>query len=403
MLFDFNLKSSFLLFFFLHGIIFSALLLERGINKNHIPSRWLSVFIFLCVLYISPFMLGYANWYSTNPYRNILFYIPFQHLFLFPPILYFYVRSLLEPSFTWRRTEFLHFIPAVLNILYSLVIFMADKVFLDEVYFYEDGKDKDFAFSYQLAGFISFFIYLMLSLRIYNTYKSNIYADSLLIKWAQRFLIAFLLLILIRALFFIINPEWAEFGRKFWYYISFSILFYYISIKGYISSIRFTLPDDGSFANQRPDTEYVKVSDDDSENKKSSDPLSSEELNLWKSKIEKLMVEEQLYTHQELSTFLIAQQLDTHPKKISQVVNQAFQVNFNDYINTYRIHAVLEKIKQGEHIRKTLLGVATDCGFNSKSTFNRAFRKNMSISPREYVEMISKENGSNQDLKRRSD
>ncbi|MFC2186589.1 helix-turn-helix domain-containing protein [Fulvivirgaceae bacterium LMO-SS25] len=408
MLFDFNLKSSFLLFFFLHGLIFSALLLQKGISHKHIPSRWLSLFIFLCTLYISPFMLGYANWYSTNPYRDILFYIPFQQLFLFPPVLYFYFKALLEPSYRFQKKDYLHFLPALIYLLYSIGIFLTDKVFLEQNYFYEDGKDKDFAFSYQLAGFISFFIYLILSLRTYQKYKSNIYntysyADSLILKWAQRFLLAFLLLIIIRVLLFILNPEWDEFGRKFWYYMLFSALFNYISIKGYVSAIRSTISYGRLFHN-KPAEEVEKTDDTALANpdSKSFEQMDPQDLSHWKDKIEKLMLEEQFYSNPELSTFLIAQKLETHPKRISQVVNQAFQMNFNEYINSYRIQAVIEQIEKGEHINKTLLGIATDCGFNSKSTFNRAFKKHISMSPKEYIEKISQESVSNQDLKRKA-
>ena len=78
MLFDFNLKSSFLLIFFINGLVFSGLLFEKGMLHKHRPSIWLASFTLLCVLYISPFMLGYAGWYSRNPYREFLFYFPFQ-------------------------------------------------------------------------------------------------------------------------------------------------------------------------------------------------------------------------------------------------------------------------------------------------------------------------------------
>ena len=204
-------------------------------------------------------------------------------------------------------------------------------------------------------------------------------------------------------LLFILNPEWDEFGRKFWYYMLFSALFNYISIKGYVSAIRSTISYDKLFHNKS--AEEVEKTDDTAlanPDSKSFEQMDPQDLSLWKDKIEKLMLEEQFYSNPELSTFLIAQKLETHPKRISQVVNQAFQMNFNEYINSYRIQAVIEQIEKGEHINKTLLGIATDCGFNSKSTFNRAFKKHISMSPKEYIEKISQESVSNQDLKRKA-
>jgi AraC-like DNA-binding protein len=382
MFFDFNLKSSILFIFFVHGLVFFGLHLYKGIKEKHVPSLWLSLFTLLCVLYISPFMLGYAGWYSMNPYRDLLFYIPFPQLFLLPPVLYFYCKSLFGQSSQFQRKDLWHFLPAILYLIYSLVVFITDKVILNEYFFYEDGRDKDFWFPYQAAGFVSLISYLALSLKSYHRYKINTYntysfADAIILKWAQRFLIAILLLMILRLLFFILNPEWAEFGRKFWYYVLFSILFYYITIRGYYSSIRAKEPVNLLTADDEFETQS---------NAKAGENTSMDDLDAWKSKLEELMVNDRIFTNPELSIFHMAQRLDTHPKKVSQVINQAFGVNFNDYINEYRSKYFLEKIEQGAHEHKTLLGLALECGFNSKSTFNRAFRKLMHMSPKEYLQ-----------------
>ncbi len=62
MLFSFSFKSSILLIFFLHGIVFSTLLLIKGLQNENKSSLWLSLFTILCSLYIAPFMFGYAGW-----------------------------------------------------------------------------------------------------------------------------------------------------------------------------------------------------------------------------------------------------------------------------------------------------------------------------------------------------
>ena len=64
-------------------------------------------------------------------------------------------------------------------------------------------------------------------------------------------------------------------------------------------------------------------------------------------------------------------------------------MNFNDFINNYRIEAVKENLKKGEHKKTTLLGIAFDCGFNSKATFNRAFKKSTGLSPKDYLHKLS--------------
>ena len=63
-------------------------------------------------------------------------------------------------------------------------------------------------------------------------------------------------------------------------------------------------------------------------------------------------------------------------------------MNFNDFINNYRVEDVKKAFDKGEHKKTTLLGIAFDCGFNSKATFNRAFKKNTGISPKEYLKKV---------------
>jgi AraC-like DNA-binding protein len=399
MFFSFGLKSSILLIFFLHGIIFSALLFIKGLQIENKSSLWLSLFTLLCSLYIAPFMFGYAGWYSIAIYRDILFYTPFQQLFFLAPVLYFYFKTLLDKSFSFSKQDYIHFLPATLYLIYSVIIFLTDKVVLSKYYFYEDGKDKDFSTWYQVAGLLLLAYYLIQSLKTYYKYKTITYnvvsfADSVMFKWAQRFLIAFLMLITIRILFFIVNPEWDEFGKKFWYYVCFSVLFYYISISGYTNSILSTT----SFKDSPLNSDTVlKFKTDDAIEMENSLPIPDNDkapeekteipdLDEWKEKIEKLMLLDKMYDNPELVISDVSSKLGTHSKKISQVINQGFNMNFNDFVNHHRIRALLQKIEEGEHNIQTLLSLAFECGFNSKSTFNRAFKRATSLNPKGYIE-----------------
>jgi len=64
-------------------------------------------------------------------------------------------------------------------------------------------------------------------------------------------------------------------------------------------------------------------------------------------------------------------------------------MNFNDFVNHYRIEAVKKKLEAGEQRNMTLIGIALECGFNSKTTFNRAFKKSTSMSPKDYLKKLS--------------
>ena len=108
--------------------------------------------------------------------------------------------------------------------------------------------------------------------------------------------------------------------------------------------------------------------------------------NEWKLKILHLVELEKVYQDAELSLVQMAKQLKTNPTILSKVINQGFGKNFNDFVNHYRIEAVKEKLQAGEQKTQTLLGIAYDCGFNSKATFNRAFKKATGTSPKEWME-----------------
>jgi len=248
---------------------------------------------------------------------------------------------------------------------------------------------------YQWAGLFSMLFYLILSLRYYRTYKNlayqvTSYADAILFQWLQRFLLAFLIILILRVLFFILNPEWGQFGNKYWYYICFSLLFYYIAINGYSSTIKSAL----SFRTSFLDNEKVLLLDEKVQHE--IKPLSEsedtktelEDLGEWKQKLGDLMLGENLYENPRLSLIDISGKLDTTPKQVSQIVNQGFEKNFNDFVNQFRTEALIQKLQNGDHRKQTLLSLALEVGFNSKSTFNRAFKKHQGQTPREFLQEL---------------
>lgn len=378
--------SSVLLIFFVNALVFSILLFRTGLQRSSQSSKWLAAFIFLGALYVTPFMCGYGGWYSKTAYREFLFFMPMQQLFLIGPVFYFYVRSLLSPNYKISRKDLIHFLPAGVYLLYSLVVFITDKLILDEFYFYADGKDKDLSVWYQVAGFFFMLFYLILSLRHYRNYRKQSqeqvsFADEIAFKWIEYFLIAFGTILTLRVLFFILNPEWWNFGSKFWYYLCFSILLYYITLRGYLTTMRFTerfsfyLTND--FQTKQDQSVAASSAEETSENI---------DLNLWKSKISSHFSDLKLYTNPTLTLADIASQLNTNRSLVSSVINQEFNMNFNDFVNKKRTEAVIEKLQAGEHRTSTLLGIALDCGFNSKTTFNRAFKKHTGLTPKQFID-----------------
>ena len=383
--FDYNKKSSTLLIFFFNAVIFSFLLIKKGYSEQRNDSKWLGFFISLCGLYICPFMLGYAGWYTIKAYREFLFFVPFQQLYLIGPVLYIYTRTLLNKEFKLQNTDYLHFLPAVLYMVYSLIIVITDKLLLDAFYFYADGRDKDLAFWYQMAGLISMLYYLWISLKYYQAYRNFAlqevsFADEIDYKWIRNFLIAFAIILILRVFFFVLNPEWGQFGSKYWYYLCFSILFLYIAIAGYSSTVRSI-----SMADLKLET-ISEMPETDEHQKQESTEEERLDIDFWKEKILEQIEVQQIYTDPNLSLTELAKTIQTNRSILSSVINQGFGMNFNDFINSKRVEAVILKLEDGEHLKHTLLSIALDSGFNSKATFNRAFKKYSSMTPKQYID-----------------
>jgi AraC-like DNA-binding protein len=407
MRFDFNFYSSLLLIFFVHGLVYAILLFRKGIQNESQSDKWLSLFLLLCILYIAPWMLGFADWYDNQPYRDILFYVPMQHLYFMGPVIFIYVQSLLNPSFRFGKKEWLHLVPGILYLLFCVIMAVTDKLILKRYFFLADGQDRDFDDWYQYTGLASMIFYFVISLRYYRLYKKLMvqvisYADTVLFRWIKNFLIAFLLMQLLRVgadLFAQYIPAINNYMQNWWFFLGFAVIFYYIAITGYSNSIETKIPfklnlltyksslllqhstmPPASKNNFSEDAEFVEITDAQTQKKEDIDLLTE-----WKPKILQLLQTQTIYEDPELSLTQLAKQLKTNPTIISKVINQGFQLNFNDFINNYRVEAVKGKLKSGEQKTQTLLGIAYDCGFNSKATFNRAFKKVTGDSPKEWL------------------
>jgi AraC-like DNA-binding protein/TRAP-type C4-dicarboxylate transport system permease small subunit len=99
------------------------------------------------------------------------------------------------------------------------------------------------------------------------------------------------------------------------------------------------------------------------------------ELHPWRAKLLALMAEEQPWLEPELTLAELAHRLRTNTSLLSHVINTGCGQNFNDFVNRYRVAEAERKLQDPRLAHYSLVGIALESGFNSKSTFNRVFKK----------------------------
>ena len=390
MYFEFGLYSSLLLPAFIHGMLFSGLLFFRGIKNERLSDRLLGSLLLLNTIKLAYWMLGFAGWYDThNGYTSFMFYFPFNNVFWMGPLLYFYFLSLTNAQFRFHKKDLRHFILPAAWWLMILLKALADYLFYypfpvtENTQFGAKGPWAELDKNYWLtmAGYVSFFYYLFLTQKSFRAYRKYIRenfsaTEDIRFNWLLNLVYAAAAGMVIFFLFELLSTIRRE-GNSYqleWYaYFGLCISIYYLGIAGYfnatrqVSRLQFT---PGKKEEQQPAKEA---------------PAEWEE---WKKKLAECMRQDEPYLEPELNLAALAKKLKTNTSILSKVINEGMGQNFNDYINEYRVRAVMKKMNQGEHIRQTLLGIAYDCGFNSKATFNRSFKKITGFTPKDYTNRI---------------
>lgn len=403
MLFSFNLYSSLLLIFFVHILVYATMLMYRGVKQERLSDKLMSVFLLLAALSVVPWMTGFAGWYDgyKGPYREILFYTPFVHGLFMGPLLFFYVKSITNVNFRLQKAHWLHFIPGFMYLTWCLVIVVVDKLVVHRYYLMNGETDPDFEGWYRWLQNISILVYLVLSIRFYKQYKKYVwfefsFSDMANLSWLRNFIVAFavitLLPLLQEALELIPFFDNLDYIGSWYYFFSFALVVYYISINSYnadsipLQKLKFQpeLLLQYQSAGLLPAAQAITEEADYQVLEEEKVP--SVEMESWKQKVTAVMKEQKLYEDAELTLTQLAKKLSTNTSLLSKIINTGFGKNFNDFVNEYRVNAFTEKLRAGEHQTQTLLSLAFDCGFNSKATFNRAFKKQTGMNPKEWLE-----------------
>jgi AraC-like DNA-binding protein len=382
-----NLRSVVIFVCLLQGAVFAALLFQRGRREKSRADFWLAAFLLLlCSSLITPF-IGFANVYTLNQW---LTFFPFHIAYSWGVCVYFYVLSLTNAEGKFTRRDLLLFVPSAVYVAFRLALFAQSTEFKD--WFDDDyyvPLVSPFVF---VSEFVWNSVFLFLSLKHYRHYRQWLdenFSDTERIKfdWLKNFLYVFTFVFVLGGIFdftnrFIYDLSYVQY---FYFEIVLALVTYYLAVAGYSR----LAPAVGlRFAPQ------IESPPDETIEPLSSKPSIAEtELERLKAKVQNLMENEKPHLEPQLTLADLSKLAGTNASVLSSVINQGFGVNFNDFVNGYRVEEVKTRLENGAAKNLNLLGVAFECGFNSKATFNRVFKKQTGISPKEYQAEI--EQGSN--------
>ena len=359
------------------GFILSSLLFFSTTNRR--PNRLLAGLIFLIALASLRLYGLEKNWFHLSQFTSIIdAFVPMIVIMPLGPLLFFYVKASLNPQFELTKKDRLHFFPVIIDLVPQLTAAIFVIGLLTHQLQNNPGPWGLFIDTYNVYSDIprwfSVSLYLWFTAR-YLAKMKNASHDSMqhqpgLFKWLQQFVRVLGIFQLIWFLYLIpyIIPRYSNKLMDWvgWYpiYVPLAILVYWLGIKGYLISHR-------PLSFQR--------------NTGSTTVLPAEVAEQAVAALTNAMEADKLYLDPNLTVSVLATHTGLTPKSISAVLNQRLHKNFNEFVNEYRVQAITERMQQEESRQLTIAGMAYECGFNSLSTFQRAFKTITGVTPKEYL------------------
>jgi len=292
-------------------------------------------------------------------------------IFLFGPFIYCYARRLVfneQPSY---KLSWWHYIPAFLHLGYYLWGLRFSIEVFNEMYF--SGRLNLMFFIVELMGLISLLGYWTGTLVLFRNYVQKEKSQLSFRQSVSRYLLFLLVSLGLFLFLWLFSFTSTNFLGKPIPYINYETM--WISTPLFIYVI-------GYFSLRQPNIFRVSLAP---KPKAESNRLKPEKIQKIQKRLGYFMEEEHIYLEPNLSLKDLADKLNSTPNDVSWFLNQVHQITFYEYINSYRIKAFLKKIDHNAHANHTLLAIALDVGFNSKSTFNRVFKSETGITPKQYL------------------
>jgi AraC-like DNA-binding protein len=371
-----ELLSIFRLFYLLgagYALFFCVLIFSKR-NKtmaDKILGIWL---IILAAQLIIPFLyLTDLNIYYKYAGIEIVFFV------FHPVFLYFYIKLMIGK------------IPTVKNITYSVILIAISEISGLSFFLYPSDQRFDFikgkillpSVFYPFLVFIIayFYYYAAISYKELRVYKNTVlqvysYRENVDLLWLRRLVFLFSLIIIIEfpvsmvSYFYFRSIVFAD----YFFFLTLVIFIFFLGFWGYQQGEIFSLNGGVISTNEKTNDKVPAI--------------STETLRLFKQKaaeLKQIMVTSKPFLNPKLTIHDLAQNVQIPPHQLSKIIYQEFHCNFFEFVNSYRIQEFKQKAFSSEFRNLTILAIALECGFNSKSSFNRIFKESTGITPGDFL------------------
>ena len=321
---------------------------------------------------------GVFNVLVTVGYIEWIPYLQLELVYGFGPSLYLYTKSLTDESFRLQKSDWWHFVLPFMEFVYNRTsLFRDGAISLSE---HASSKPNVLFQIVQWGGILSVISYLICTIYLLINYKrwlKNHYSslENRGLSWLQKPILIYTLFWIIwipvrvtDILVFddIIRPYYFNMG-----FLCLAVTTCWIGFKGYLTTQTNTV---GFLHNQTPE-HSPKIA-------------QSDLLKIAKTLKQKMSVEK-YYLDSDLTLFTFSKHVGYSKKEISKALNSCLHLNFHEFVNKYRVEAFKENIQREEYAHLSMLGVAFESGFGSKSSFNLVFKANTGLTPKKYKEQLS--------------
>ncbi len=350
------------------GLSMAILLWYRGWKEERLSDILLGWVMFFLSMEIQDYTFGFAG---INYLWNEMNGFPRGTALLFGPAIYFYLRAQINKNFKLHRGHLKHLLAWFIPFAIEFIIFLLGKESVDAWQNSVFRSSISWPRTFLVWG--SYIFYFYKSLQLYQTYRSwaiNQYSNQDVISyhWFRNLIYFMIIGILFKESMGLVDTFFQlDFYQDWWWNLAMVAIIFYVGIWGYSQQ-------------QTYGPAYEKT---DSEEPTNIEAQQMPEVDEWREKIENHMRSQKPFLDPQLNLRTLSGQLNTNTSILSAAINRCFGKNFNDLINEYRIEEFLLKSKDESLAHYTLLSLALDSGFNSKSTFNRAFKKATGKTPNE--------------------